>query len=78
MPCREKYWEELSSEDKIDKIAHILEFLVDKNSELEKKIYKLENHNHDGLGRITIPLKDGDNCDWIRPNNSLNRSRGRK
>ena len=47
-PCREKYWEELDSEGKIEKLADRLEYLQRIVNDQAVTIQRLQNHVHMG------------------------------
>ncbi len=66
-PCREMYWHEKSSEQKIEALAHAVEYLTAKLSESLEVIEKLRNHSHNG-GEITIPF--GEKYNGVRMNES--------
>lgn len=46
MPSREKYWGELTAEEKIERMACAIERLQHSLNDMAKVIQKLENHVH--------------------------------
>lgn len=61
VPCREKYWEERSLEDKIEILANSVEFLSNRNVDLENKLLLLNCHSHSENGELVVPLPDRHN-----------------
>jgi hypothetical protein len=57
-PTREKYWEEMSIEQKISKCGEVIEALYRRNCELEKEIMLMSKHSHSQDGSILVPIKD--------------------
>lgn len=55
--CREKYWNELSSEEKIEKLAAALEMLSRWSCDNEKALNLLNQHVHGSDGRMLIPMQ---------------------
>ena len=55
---REKYWEEMSIEQKISKLGDTIESLYRRNCELEKEIMLMSKHSHSSDGNILVPIKD--------------------
>ena len=54
-PCRELYFHERSLEQKIDKIAEVLEYLALQSKECQEALSILRVHSHAG-NRVTVPL----------------------
>ena len=55
---RMKYWSELSDTEKIERMRDEVKRQQHQNSELVRRLEKLENHSHGQNGDIKIPLKD--------------------
>jgi len=53
--CREKFWEELSSEEKIEKLGNFVEKLTRDNIELHSRLEDYREHDHIN-GKIVIPM----------------------
>ncbi len=58
---REKYWEEMTSDERIQKLAQELAWLWDRNQVLATALYKMEQHQHSPNGSIVVPLNDSRN-----------------
>ena len=54
---REKYWEEKSVEEKLDKLANAVEHLSRCNNELDAMLVLLKVHTHQANGEIVVPLR---------------------
>ncbi len=58
--AREKYWNELGIEEKVERmrwaVKHRLDRLERLVRSLDEKVTKLEQHEHGGQGRLVIPL----------------------
>lgn len=48
LPMREKYWEELTDEQKIQKLAQQLEYAVSRLNSVADIVSRFENHVHVG------------------------------
>jgi prefoldin subunit 5 len=53
---RELFWEEKTYEQRIDKLAEVVENLGRRIMQLEKENSLLSQHQHDGHGDIVVPL----------------------
>lgn len=56
MAMREKYWEEMTDAERINKLAQELAWLWDRHQVLANHTDKLERHQHSHDGQIVIPL----------------------
>ncbi len=54
---REKYWDELTTDEKVEKLAGAVELLARWFVEIEKTSCLLNQHQHLGDGRIFIPMQ---------------------
>lgn len=68
VPSREKYWEEMSLEQKIDKLAWAIEYLHQTVNHIGSGVQKLENHAHVGDRMF---FADGPVNPYSRPNNNI-------
>lgn len=55
-PCREKYWEELKTEEKIERMRKIIKMIQSNFKFLDNSVKQLENHNHLD-GEIVVPKR---------------------
>jgi hypothetical protein len=53
---RELYWEEKTTEQRVEKLADVIEGLGRRVMQLEKEIRQLSSHQHNLIGDIVIPL----------------------
>lgn len=71
---REKYWNELTDSEKIERMRMMVHRAISDIGELEAKVERLSNallqHTHDPIGRIQVPLKGED----LRPRASKERA----
>jgi hypothetical protein len=56
--CREKYWEELSIEEKLEKAGSLIENLYRRINDQDKQITLLSKHSHGSSGEMLVPMKD--------------------
>ena len=56
--AREKYWGELTHEERIERLASNLYNLIRREVESGDKVRKLSKHSHSPNGEIVVPLKD--------------------
>lgn len=67
-PQREKYWEEMTSEQKIEKVAWAIEYLHHTVNHIAQGVQKLENHAHIGDRMF---FADGPVSPYSWPNNNI-------
>lgn len=59
LPCREKYWDELTDTQKIERMRSIVKSMQYQLQTAVATIDKLTNHQHNMQnGEIVVPLKD--------------------
>lgn len=58
MVARERYWEEMSIEQKLDHLAFIVDHQYRNWAELSKQLTLLSKHSHSQEGDILVPIKD--------------------
>jgi hypothetical protein len=63
--AREKYWEELTDAQKIDRLREVVASLSRDNETLSKGLAELVRHQHGPDGSILTPLKHHDSNDNI-------------
>lgn len=56
MPMRDKYWTEIDTEKKIERMREIVHSLIDDVNSLEETVKKLRVHCHTDSGEITVPF----------------------
>jgi hypothetical protein len=54
---REKYWEEMSIEEKLEKAGQVIENLNRRLVDQDKKIGLLSMHSHSSDGSMLVPIK---------------------
>ena len=62
---REKYWEERSLDEKLEKLAETTECLAYRFSELLEVYARLKIHSHSQNGEIVVPLRS--DSEFYRP-----------
>lgn len=55
---REKYWDEMTSDEKIERLARELAYLGDANQRLHEQMWAMERHEHGSAGKLVVPLHD--------------------
>lgn len=58
---RSKKWVECTDAEKIEKLrmeGQDMQYMTQRVSALESLIYQLQNHTHDGQGKLTVPLNN--------------------
>lgn len=68
MPQREKYWEELTPEQKLEKIAWAVEYLQRTVNYMAQGVQRLENHVHVGERMF---FSEGPVNPYSWPNNNI-------
>lgn len=63
--AREKYWEELTDAEKIDRLREVVASLSRDNETLSKGLVDLVRHQHGPDGSVLTPLKHPDSSDNI-------------
>lgn len=53
---RESYWEEKTTEQRVDKLAEVVEGLARRVLELEKENAELSQHQHDQNGKLVVQI----------------------
>ena len=53
---REKYWDERTQEEKLEKLAQAVEFLSITTRSLETSVEFLKCHEHTPSGRLLVPI----------------------
>lgn len=74
-PSREKYWNELTPDEKLERMRMMVRSAISNIGELEAMLSKVRkaflHHTHDAIGRIHVPLEAEDLRDV--PHRSLKR-----
>ncbi len=67
---REKYWKELTADEKIERLRYEVRRLQNECDDLRGKLYKTniiaEQHTHDEFGRILVPASNLKESSYIR------------
>ncbi len=56
---REKYWSEINDTEKIERLRKEIKYLKNRISDISSQSYKLEQHEHNALGKIVVPINSG-------------------
>lgn len=59
VPMRDKYWEELSPEQKMDRMREVILYLSRDNIAMSAMLVELTRHTHGANGALLTPIKDG-------------------
>jgi len=71
--CREKYWEELSSEEKIEKLGNIIEKQERYIDHLGDRLNLFNEHDHIN-GKLVVPLNRNEPIKGYRDGGILNKN----
>lgn len=59
MPSRERYWSEIDSIEKCERLRREVKRLQRTVRELNATVYQLKRHEHGGNGEVCVPMSAG-------------------
>lgn len=74
-PKREKFWHEMSAEEKLERLGNVLEYVIERVSDIEKDVTQLNEHQHGPQGNLLVPIQIQRDFRMHHRTNPLNRDK---